>query len=246
MGFPQAAPTRFPQGVNTCPALMDTLAEFGTPDPTRYHVFWEDFDDYAAADWVRTAVGTGTSAVQQEDNGVLLTTNSAADDDAIFYQWSGRDLATVAETFKFIAGKKLWFKARLKISDITQSDFIMGLQITDTTPLAVTDGVYWRKDDGDSDLDFVVIKDSSATTATLSGLIANNTYFTIGFYYDGGTIGASGVGKVHYFFNDLYKGYSVVTNLVDDEELAISFGIQNGEAVAKTMSNDYIFCAKER
>jgi hypothetical protein len=41
-------------------------------------------------------------------------------------------------------------------------------------------------------------------------------------------------------------GKLATTNLCDDEELTISFGIQNGEAVAKTMSIDYIFVSKER
>jgi hypothetical protein len=42
------------------------------------------------------------------------------------------------------------------------------------------------------------------------------------------------------------SGTAVTTNLPDDEDLAISFAIQNGEAVAKTMTVDYIFVAKER
>lgn len=33
---------------------------------------------------------------------------------------------------------------------------------------------------------------------------------------------------------------SVLTNLPDDEELTVSFGIQNGEAAAKTLAIDYI------
>ena len=35
-------------------------------------------------------------------------------------------------------------------------------------------------------------------------------------------------------------------NLPDDEELTISFGIQNGAAAAKTMTVDYVFASKER
>ena len=39
---------------------------------------------------------------------------------------------------------------------------------------------------------------------------------------------------------------SVATNLPNDEDLTISFGIQNGEAVAKTMTIDYITMMVER
>jgi len=237
-----ASPTRFPGGV-TQARRNTTLGEFGLPDPTAYHVWFDDFDNFEADQWIITTTEAGASdaseAVSSADGGVLVLTNDTADNDLDFLQWSGDDASTAIETFKFASGKKLWFKSRFKVSDVTQSDFIMGLQITDTTPLAVTDGVYFRKDDGDTDLDFVVIKDSTATTTTMSGLLANDTYVTVGFYYNGSN-------KIDIFVNDVRRGSSVTTNLPDDEELTISFGIQNGEAASKSMSVDYIFVAKER
>ena len=39
---------------------------------------------------------------------------------------------------------------------------------------------------------------------------------------------------------------TTLTNAPDDEDLTISFGIQNGEAAAKTMTIDYILAAVER
>jgi len=67
---------------------------------------------------------------------------------------------------------------------------------------------------------------------------------TVAFY-------CNGVDKIYYAAgtdnnSPTILGKSVVTNLPDDEELTISFAVQNGEAVAKTMSIDYIFCSKER
>jgi len=38
----------------------------------------------------------------------------------------------------------------------------------------------------------------------------------------------------------------VNTNLPDDEELTVSFGIQNGAAAAKTMTIDYVTAMIER
>jgi len=231
--------TRFPNGISTA-GTGETLSNFGLPDPTTYHTWFDDFDDYLAANWVRTVTGTGTTVVNTgADNGLLLTTNSAADDDAVFYQWSENAAAGAAETWKFIAGKKLWFKTKLKVSDATQSDFVIGLQITDTTPLAVSDGVYFRKDDGDADLDFVVVKGSTATTQTAITTVVSDTFITLGFYYNG-------VDKISIFKDDVAIASSVITNLPDTEELTISFGVQNGEAVAKTMSVDYILVSKER
>lgn len=237
-----STPARFTGGVtNVTPT--NPLYMFGAPDPTRYHVWFDDFDDFAAAQWIITTTeagaGSATEAVSSADNGVLVLTNDAADDDLDFLQWSGTDASGAVETFKFVSGKQLWFKARFKVSDATQSDFIMGLQITDTTPLAVTDGVYFRKDDGDANLDFVVIKDSTATTATAFSTAANDTWMTLAFYYNGKD-------AIEVFKDDVKVATSAVTNLPDDEELTISFGIQNGEAVAKVMSVDYILVAKER
>lgn len=226
-----STPSRFPQGVTNAPP-GSAMGRFIDTDPSLTHMWFDDFDKYTAADWTVTAVGAGSSAISNADGGVLVLTNAAADNDSRFLQWT-------RETFRFAAGKKLWFKARIQISDATQSDFVLGLQITDTTPLAVTDGVYFRKDDDDANLDFVVMKDSAATTANAASTITAATWTTLAFYYDGRK-------SITAYKDDTLIATSVLTNLPDDEELTISFGIQNGEAVAKTMSVDYILVAKER
>jgi hypothetical protein len=62
---------------------------------------------------------------------------------------------------------------------------------------------------------------------------------TVGFYYDGGS-------KIDVFWNDVRVGTAATTNLPDDEELAVSFGIQNGEAAAGVLSLDYLLISKKR
>ena len=229
--------TNFKNGVTNITA-QNILGQMIQLDPTQMHTYFNDFDSYISGNWTVTETQAGaTQALANADGGVLLLTNSAADDDL-------NALQKVGESFKFEAGKKLFFKARFAVSDATQSDFVIGLQITDITPLAVSDGVYFRKDDGDANLDFVVIKDSTASTASAITTVVANTYITVGFYYNG-------VDEVVYAastdsLNPTVLGKLAITNLPDDEELTISFGIQNGEAVAKTMSIDYIFVAKER
>lgn len=225
------APTRFPNGLTTT-EKASPLGEFILPDVTSAHVYFEDFDYYNAADWTVTSVGVSTEALADEDGGVLLLTNAAADDDSVF-------LDKVGESFLMASGKKVWFEARLKVSDATQSDWVAGLQITDTTPLAVTDGIYFRKDDGDANIDFVVIKDSTDTTETGVATNVDDTYVRLSFYYDGKD-------KIRYYVDGVMQGSVATTNLPDDEALTVSFGVQNGEAVAKTMSVDYILAAKER
>jgi hypothetical protein len=217
-----------------------TLSTLTFPDPTQNHTWFDDFDDYSASEWVITETGSGTRAVGNLDNGILVVTNGASDDDANFLQWSGLTNASVVETWKWDSTKSMWFKARLKVSDATQSDLVIGLQITDTTPLDVTDGLFFIKPDGSTTLTFRAEKNDTASTVT-TGTLADDTYFTCGFFWD------ADVGALFVYFNGNRVGtLTSTTNFPDDEELTLSFGIQNGEAVAKVLSLDYIFASKSR
>lgn len=207
--------------------------------PMAWHSWQDDFDFYLATDWVVTETGSGTRAISQADGGILVITNAAADDDANFFQ--KRDVASgqVAEHWKFAAAKRMYFGARFKVSDATQSDFVMGLQITDTSPLAVSDGIYFRKDDGDANIDCVVIKDSTATTVSAAATAVDDTYMELEWTYNGD-------GNFEFFKDGVPIGGAATTNAPDDEELCVSFGIQNGAGAAKVMSVDWIKVAKER
>ena len=231
-----ANPTRFPSGIATG-AKKGNTASYPMPDPTKWVTYFNDFNEYVAGDWTITTTEAGSGAATEalastSAGGLLLITNDDADNDLDFF-----NLKT--EAFKFVAGKKTFFKSRFKVSDATQSDFVMGLQITDTTILAVSDGVYFLKDDGDASLDFHVEKDGSDTTASAISTVSDATMLVAGFYYDGKS-------AIEYYVDDVKLGTSVTTNLPDDEELAVSFGIQNGAAAAKTMAVDYIFVSQER
>ncbi len=222
--------TRFPNGISTDES-KGLLGDYTSPDPTKAHTYFEDFDRYAAAEWTVTEVGVATQALGNEDGGTLVITNAAADDDSSFSN-------KVGESFLFVAGKKLFFKSRFKVSDATQSELVMGIQITDTTPLDVTDGVFFTKADGSASMTLEVEKDNTATSTTAATLV-DDTYVEAGFFYNGSD-------KIEVFIDGAIVGTSATTNLPDDEELTISFGITNGEAVAKIMTIDYIFVAKER
>jgi hypothetical protein len=224
--------TRFPNGVTNV-GEQSLFAELGQPAATIFHTYFEDFDYYTAGDWTVTETDAGaTQALTDGDGGLLLITNTAADNDLVSLQKKG-------ESFRFDSGKALFFEARFKVSDATQSDVVIGLQITDTTPLDVTDGVFFIKADGAATVDFRVEKNNTATTASAMATMANDTYIRLGFYYDGSS-------AVQYFVNGTYTGSSVTTNLPDDEDMTVTIAIQNGEAAAKTMTVDYVYVAKER
>lgn len=226
-----SSPTRFPNGLTTA-KKKDLLGEFILPDITTAHVYMEDFNYYNAANWTVTEVGVATQALVDIDGGVLQISNAAADDNLSFQQ-------KVGESFLFQAGKKLWFDCKFNVNNAIESDFVIGLQITDTTPLDVSDGVFFIKNDGVATVDLVVEKDNTATTTSSVATIAASTNIRLGFFYNGKD-------KIQVFVDGVTSGSSIITNLPDDEALTISFGIQNGNASASIMMVDYIMAAKER
>ena len=148
--------THFTSGVTNV-VTGGTGEKLKQPDPIKYHVYHEDFDKYTASDWVITTTeaggGDATEALGDGDGGLLVVTNDAADNDSDEFQWAGGS-GGVIESFKYEAAKGLYFKTRFKVSDATQSDFAIGLIITDTTIIdGVTDGIFFEKDEQDLDYD---------------------------------------------------------------------------------------------
>ena len=228
--------THFTSGVTNV-TTDSTLGKLKAPAPHKYHQYFNDFDTYLASDWTITTTEDGTGSASEAladgDGGVLLVTNAAGDNDHDFFQ-------LVKEGFKYEAGKQIGFHIRFKTSDATQSDIVAGLQLTDTSPLDVTDGVFFLKSDGAATISFIVEKDSTQSTLTLPNSLADDTFMTLGFIYDPKDQ------KFHVFQNNVLAGTVVSTNAPDDEELTLSFGIQNGAAAAKTLSVDYVGAYKER
>ena len=228
--------THFTSGVTNVTA-DSTFGKVKAPDPTKYHMYHNDFDTYLASDWTITTTeggsGNASEALGDGDGGLLVITNDDADDDNDFLQ-------LVKEGFKYEAGKQLAFKARFKTSDADASDVVMGLQLTDTTPLDVTDGIFFLLTDGSPTLQFIVEKDGTQSTLDLSTAMADDTFMSVGFVY------TPADQKFHVYQNNVEVGTVVNTNAPDDEELTVSFGIQNGAAAAKVLTVDYVTAMKER
>lgn len=229
-----SAPSRFPSGVSTA-TPQDMMGMFGMPDPTKWHAYFDDFDTYVAGDWTITNASAGTIALTDIDGGAILVTNGASDDNFVGMNKKG-------EGFLMESGKRAFFKCRFKVSDATQSDVVIGLQITDATPLDVTDGIYFLKADDAATYTLVCRKDAttgSNTSAAIASL-ADNTFVTLGWYYDG-------AGSIKYYVNDVHNGtLDASSTYLPDTELTVSFALQNGSAGAKNMTVDFLFAAKER
>ena len=230
-------PSRFPYGVVN-QTKQSMYGQFKSMVPQVYHQYFDDFDTYTAAAWTITATGAGTTALTDVDGGAILLTNAAADNDARFHQ-------KVGEGFLPASGKKIFFETRFTVSDATQIDWVVGLQVTDTTPLDVTDGIYFQKDDGDANVDFYISKDATTgrSTTTAATTVTADTFLELAFYFDGKRYVTLWKDRLQVGIVDLT---TTLATYLPDTELTISFGVQNGEAVAKTMTVDYIFAAQER
>jgi len=197
--------------------------------------FMDDFvaTPFASADtpanWTVTLVETGgaesTVALADGVGGLLLITTDAFDNDGV-------NMQVTKEAFKLASGKPCYFGTRLKISEATQSDFLVGLCITDTDLLgAMTDGVYFRKVDGSTSVNFVLEKNSTETTGAVHTAVAD-TYVILEFYFDGTNVDA--------YVDGALQTRLAMTNLPDDEELTPSIHFLTGAAAAITMTVDWI------
>lgn len=184
-----------------------------------------------------------TVAISDAHGGELLVTTGAADDDSCEFQWK-------AESLKLEGlGKTYWVFGRFKTGEATQSDLRFGLMITDTTFLpgagtaGASDGVWFGKDDGDTNWDAVYAKDASTFPDDYS---KNNGVGTLDTSYHEYAIRivtnavTQGTATITYYIDGTPVSAPSTTTLPYDEELALSFGIQNGSAAAKTLTVDYV------
>jgi hypothetical protein len=238
-------PARYTKGVNNADTRT-TLSEYVAMDPTKVITFFDDFHTYVATDFVTTATsaGSGTSVAICSDTyigGGLLITNADNEDDSLWSQQSHDGGTNDAEVYRIQGGKKAWFKCKFQGSDVDQTDYIVGIHNVAADPIdtAPTDGVWFQSDDADGYIDFHSVKNSVYTTSSAIATMTDATDIIVGFYWDG-------VNTFELYIDDALVGSMTSATIPNDEYMAISFGCQNGEAVANTMTIDYIFAAVER
>lgn len=161
--------------------------------------------------------------------GVLQITTDAADND-------GANIQVTGEAYTFSAAYPTYFGCRFKLNtDATQCDFLAGLCITDTDLLGgMTEGVYFRKVDASTTLNFV-LEDGSAETVTAYGTaLAPDVWYTVEFIYSNGAM--------DWFVNGVAQTRPVLTNLPDDaaDFLTPSLHFLTGEGNANVAEIDWI------
>jgi hypothetical protein len=175
---------------------------------------------------VEAGVGESTIALTDASGGALLITTDANEDD-------GAQIQKAGEAFGFSSSQQAtYFGIRLKSGEATQSDFLVGLCITDTTLLGgMSDGVYFRKVDGSTSVAAVTEKDSSETETAGVLTFAADTYYILEFYFDGTSVE---------FFVDGARVAQHTLTIPDDELLTPSIAFLSGNAAAETMTVDWV------
>lgn len=204
--------------------------------------FCEALDDGILWNVEVTEEGQGSATYTCTDavNGVLLMQNVADEDDNI-------EVTRLCECWKFVDCYPLYAELRFKIDNPTLGEFWFGF-ITGNTFFTPPDDFFVFKVDGaaDSNLEISNHVDGAGNEDLTGHTLSNDTWLRLGLHWDG-------AGTVRWFVIQdgdapqtiLFTG-SVTTSIVQDEELTIGFGIQNGSAAARHMHVDYLKVAQKR
>lgn len=228
--------TRFPNGVNNS-QLDKIFSSMPFLDPTKFHSYDDDFDQYVAADWTVTETQAGaTQALTAGDGGQLSLVNTAADDDV-------NQIQKLPAAFLPVIGKRLFMQCRFSVSDLVQSDVAVGLinASADATVLANSvDGLFFLKADGANSVSVYSRQDNTtgSVTAVVGALVAG--FNDLALYYNGGD-------RVYYALNGTVLGYLTVAAATFPNAITtVTASLKNGEAAAKTLIVDRLYVALER
>ena len=184
---------------------------------------------YVADMFTVTAVGASTIAqVAGAFGGNAVLTSAAAENDGVQAQLLG-------EAFYLVGQYPAYFGCRFKAVDVDQTDLLVGLCITDTTAIAaVSDGAYFRSVDESAVLNFVLEKDSGETSNAAATLV-DDTWIVAEFYYDGVT-------SIYAYIDGTLVATVALTdaNFPDDEYLTPTLAMLTGEAIANTVTIDWV------
>jgi hypothetical protein len=203
-------------------------------DPFRLIIEQDDFLTFpATGSYTTTVVGTGTASVVVGVGGILQLNTSATSGDSVSYQNSTADTA-------FTSSLQGWYHCLITPQDSTNSEILIGLTNSTTTPLTATDGFYFHKASGSQNVDLVLVNAGVTTTIAAITTMADLTAIKLSLYYNG-------KGELAYYVNN--SKISSTTNTaafpLSSVTLASTFYIKTAAAAAKYLNVDYFLVALE-
>jgi len=195
----------------------------------------EFFDDFVAAapasnalpGWTTTLVNSSTLTAADASGGAIVLTTDGAENDGVNSQVS-------KENFKLSADNSLYFGIKMQASEATQSDFFVGLSVTNTDILGnLPKRIGFRKVDGATGIGF----DSEGTVETTVenlATFADATDITLEFVWDA----ANSVARV--YADGTLKNTVALGTALPDTEVAVSLQFLTGAASAETLTVDWV------
>lgn len=245
--------TRIPNGVTNA-EQWQTMGLAGLLDPTWAHTYANDFDQYVAADFSLTGVGTPAAALIAGNGGILQLSTTAAGTDASFLQKTPAAFAVNTAT------KQTFFKFAGTLSAINGAFYCGLANIGAGAETALTNGVVLYKAAGAGTMVLDIIVGSTHTAFPLPAACA----ITAGTYVELG-IAIDALGNVLAFWNPttgnnptpaiggvvgatFSRGAVAMASqpTLPTVNLAPVVGYTNGSAVAQTVQIDYLVASVER
>lgn len=202
------------------------------------------FDETAdSGEWKVTVIDGGTDnaetitiddgATADYPGGWLKILCNDADNDAVECQLNG-------ESFQISTTSKIIFEVRMKVNDVSETDWLFGLCTTDTDVLGgCNDSIAFRCLDSTGDIDAVTEDDTNETVTDTGSDLADDTPVVLRIEIDG-------VSEARFYVNGVLKA-THQTNLPDTGTyLTPTMCIRNDGAVAQKMWVDYIHVFQNR
>lgn len=197
-------------------------------------VFFDDFVRFNANEWTITETdAAATEELTTGENGILLVTNTAADNDLVSMQ----ACATAGLPFRPEVGRKLWFACKFAVSEATQVDWLVGLLETDTTPFTTSNGIFFTKPDGSTEVNFFAINSGATSGLGSTFTFTANTWWEVAFI-------VNSLNSVEIWVNGNVVG--TITTNIPTSSLRPTIAIQNGDANSRLLLVDYILAAQTR
>lgn len=205
-------------------SYMQDFSKLTVDDTTTYPTEWTTTLVDGGIDGLDSA-GIGTTA-----GGVWkILTNDAEND--------GQNIQLTGESYLPAASKPLYFGVKLQVDDATETDFIFGLCITDTTLLGgMTYGIYFRKVDGSLSVATVSESNSVEEENLAMGTMADATNITLEFVMESNT-------SIKFYIDGVLVA-THTTTIPTAEELTPSVHFLTGEAADHAMLVDWLHAAQ--
>ena len=221
-------------------AYMPALPAIGIDAHINLWQFNNAYHVNATNIWTQYNSGSGTGlTVQDARGGIARVTNGATDNN--YYNYFSK-----YEVVKLQAGKGLWLDMMLTIDDVDEADWFFGLStiVADAAMFdARVDAIGFYGADGSANINCECRKNSTATASTAKGTLTDETIKKLSIYVNGASAAYFYIGNSA---NRLEYVGMITTNLPDDEEMAIAFGIRNGQGVANWLETGRIILIQDR